>query len=132
MGRSALNEPHILVALANPHLRRKLVSVLQAHGLGIHIPHDLDDLKRLLVGEGGCVSPKGSVLVLDEAFIFPHVYEECERFKAAAQKPLTIVLLVERRTRTRSDWNGADRILRLPVTGEEVGSHVLAALAKHQ
>ena len=132
MGRYAPNGLGLLVALANPHLRGKLVAALQSRGLDVHVPHDVDDLTRLLVREDGSVSPKGSVLVLDEAFIFPHVYEECERLRAAAQMPLTIVLLVERRTRTRSDWIGVDRILRLPVTVEEVSSQVLAALAKHQ
>jgi hypothetical protein len=88
----------------------------------------LDDLIKYLKTESGTDGRCESVLVLDEAFIFPHVYEECVSIKAAAGMPLRILLLVERRTRTRWDWNGADRILRMPATVEAVADLALREL----
>lgn len=95
----------------------------------MHVPRDLEDLTRLLL-EGEQLSTKHrAVLALDEAFIYPHVYEECERIKLASPAPLTILLLVEPRTRTRADWMGADRILRLPMSADRIAASVVAALA---
>ena len=65
---------------------------------------------------------------MEEAFIYPHVYEECAHIKAASRQPLTILLLVEPRTRTRSDWKGADHILRLPMPAHEIATRTLEFL----
>ena len=95
----------------------------------MHVPRDLEDLTRFLaVGEKNSTEEK-IVLAMDEAFIYPHVYEECKHIKLASPRPLTILLLVEPRTRTRSDWMGADRILRLPMSASRIAARVVAALA---
>jgi len=83
-------------------------------------PQGLEELTRLLSERPENEPQHETVLVLDEAFIYPHVYEECAHIKAVSRQPLTIVLLVEPRTRTRSDWNGADYILRLPIHVDEI------------
>ncbi len=122
----------IIVALANPQLRKGLVDVLQACDRLAQTPHDLQDLSRLLVDREVDEPQTRLVLVLDEAFIYPHVYEECARIKACTGLLLTIVLLVEPRTRTRSDWRGVDRILRLPMGVEEIAGSATGVLeARH-
>ena len=122
----------IIVALANPQLRKGLVDVLQACDRLAQTPHDLQDLSRLLVDREVDEPQTRLVLVLDEAFIYPHVYEESARIKACTGLLLTIVLLVEPRTRTRSDWRGVDRILRLPMGVEEIAGSAIGVLeARH-
>ena len=121
---------HIIVALANPSLRERLVGTLQAQGFTPETPRDLEDLRRDLEEAGADDDPEPSrVLLLDEAFIYPHVYEECSGIKAAAQVPLTIILLVEPRTRTRWDWNGVDHVLRLPMNVEEIAGRAVGSRA---
>ena len=92
------------------------------------VVRDLADLQGLLAKRTGGEDSPHSVLVMEEAFIYPHVYEECAQIKATHRQPLTIVLLVEPRTRTRSDWRGVDHILRLPLTAHEIATHTLAVL----
>lgn len=118
-----------VIALANPDLRERLQAVLCAEGVVARIPGNLDDLTRFL---GNCAAGAGHhrcVLVIDEAFIFPHVYEECARIQAVSQLPLTVLLLVEPRTRTRWDWHGVDQILRLPMGAKEIACRVVGSLA---
>ena len=123
----------IIVALANPQLRIGLVAAIQAQDRTACIPRDLPDLLRLLVNWEVAEPQMPTVLVLDEAFIFPHVYEECARIKAMSRVLLTVVLLVEPRTRTRWDWMGVDRILRLPVSVEEIAGNAVRVLeAQHR
>ena len=121
-------QPAIVVAVANPRLRTSLTAELRARGAAVHTTRDLEDLTRLLAAELEESPGTGRVLVLDEAFIYPDVYEECARLKAAARMRLAIVLLVEPRTRTRSDWHGVNHVLRLPVTVNELADCVLGAL----
>ena len=93
-----------------------------------HVPRDLQDLLGLLEKRSRGETCMHSVLVLEEAFIYPHVYEECVHIKAASRQPLTILLLVEPRTRTRSDWNGADYTLRLPKPAHEIADRAVGLL----
>ena len=93
-----------------------------------HVPRDLQDLLGFLEERSRGETCMHSVLVLEEAFIYPHVYEECVHIKAASRQPLIILLLVEPRTRTRSDWNGADHILRLPVHVDEIAERAVGLL----
>ncbi|MCY4436489.1 MAG: hypothetical protein OXE05_04055 [Chloroflexi bacterium] len=118
----------IIVALANPQLRTRLVDALQTQDKTAHTPRDLPDLLKLLVNWEEDEPQLPRVLVLDEAFIYPHVYEECVRIKALSRLSLTVVLLVEPRTRTRSDWMGVDRILRLPMRVEEIVENAVRVL----
>ena len=122
----------IIVALANPQLRTRLVDALQAQDKTARTPRDLPDLLKLLVNWEEDEPQLPRVLVLDEAFIYPHVYEECARIKSMSRVLLTVVLLVEPRTRTRSDWMGVDRILRLPMRVEEIAENAVRVLeAQH-
>ena len=120
--------PALVVAIANPRLRTRLIAELRARGALVHTTRDLEDLTRLLAAEPAEAPGKARALVLDEAFIYPDVYEECARLKAASRLPLAIVLLVEPRTRTRSDWHGVNHVLRLPVTVNELADCALGAL----
>ena len=118
-------QPDIVVAVANPRLRARLTAELRARGAAVRTTRDLEDLTRLLAVPPPESPGSARVLVLDEAFIYPDVYEECARLKAASRLPLAIVLLVEPRTRTRSDWHGVDEIIRLPATAAHVAAHAL-------
>ncbi len=120
--------PALVVAIANPRLRTRLTAELRARGAAVRTTRDLEDLTRLLAAETADAPGSARVLVLDEAFIYPDVYEECARLKAASRLPLAIVLLVEPRTRTRSDWHGVNHVLRLPVTVYELADCALGAL----
>lgn len=115
----------IIVAIANPQLRTRLVAELHARGAAVHAVRDLEDLTRFLSAEAEDAPGSGYALALDEAFIYPHVYEECARIKVAARVSLTIVLLVEPRTRTRWDWNGVDEVLKLPATADDIAVRAL-------
>ncbi len=115
----------IIVAIANPQLRMRLAVELQTRGAVVHTVRGLEDLTRFLSAEAEGAPGSGYVLALDEAFIYPHVYEECARIKAMARVSLTIVLLVEPRTRTRWDWNGVDEILRLPAAVADIADRAL-------
>ena len=122
----------IIVALANPQLRTRLIEALQTQDKTARTPRDLPDLLSLLVNWEVDEPQLPRVLVLDEAFIYPHVYEECARIKSMSRVLLTVVLLVEPRTRTRSDWMGVDRILRLPMRVEEIAENAVRVLeAQH-
>ena len=123
-----MGRPDIIIAIANPQLRTRLLGLLEAQTVATQAPRDLADLLRLLKKPSRDERHAPSVLVLDEAFIYPHVYEECTHIKAVSRQPLTIVLLVEPRTRTRSDWNGADHILRLPVHVDEIAERAVGLL----
>ena len=119
----------IIVALANPLIRTRVVAVLRTLGVAVHTSHNLEELTSYLVSEVNDEPEPRRVLLLDEAFIYPHVYEECSGIKAAAQVPLTIILLVEPRTRTRWDWSGVDQILSLPMNVEEIVGRAVGSLA---
>ena len=119
----------IVIALANPHIRTRVVAVLRTLGVAMHTPHNLEELTSYLVSEAEGEPWRRRVLLLDEAFIYPHVYEECSGIKAAAQVPLTVILLVEPRTRTRWDWSGVDQVLRLPMNVEEIADRAVGSLA---
>ena len=116
---------NLVIALANPQLRRRLVALLQGQGRAVGTPQDLEELARLLAERPENEPQHETVLVLDEAFIYPHVYEECARIKAHSRQPILVVLLVEPRTRTRSDWAGADHILRLPMQADEIADRTV-------
>lgn len=118
----------IIVALANPQLRSRLVEALQTQDKTARTLHDLQDLLSLLINWEVDEPQMPKVLVLDEAFIYPHVYEECARIKSMSRVLLTVVLLVEPRTRTRSDWMGVDRILRLPMSVSEIAGNAIRVL----
>ena len=118
----------MIIAIANPQLRRKLIETFDAQGGATTTAVDLADLLGLLAKRSNEGDRTGGVLIMDEAFIYPHVYEDCAHIKAASRQPLTIVLLVEPRTRTRSDWMGADHILRLPMQAREIATRTLAVL----
>lgn len=102
--------------------------MLEAQAVATQAPRNLEDLYGLLAQRSRDEMHPRSVLVLEEAFIYPHVYEECAHIKAVSCQPLTIVLLVEPRTRTRSDWNGADHILRLPMHVDEIVDRIVGFL----
>lgn len=119
---------HTIIALANRNLRIKLERTLHSLGFTAELPRDLHEVVTSLAARDRILCQEAILLVLDEAFIFPDVYEECAHIKAASQQTLTIVLLVEPRTRTRSDWMGADHILRLPMQASEIANHALAVL----
>lgn len=121
-----------VIAMANPQLRERLKAELVEHGIMAQTPADIHDLTRVLdTCELGTV-PRRCVLVLDEAFIFPHVYEECARIQAASRLPLTVLLLVEPRTRTRWDWTGVDHILKLPMNASAIACRVVDSLAAQE
>lgn len=102
--------------------------MLAAQAVAAHAARDFADLLDFIAKPSREEAQRPRVLVLEEAFIYPHVYEECAHIKAASRQPLTIVLLVEPRTRTRSDWMGADHILRLPMPAGEIAARALEAL----
>ncbi len=118
-----------IVAQTDPALRRRVVCALRAIGMAIYVSGDLAELAGYLAALGGGEPAPKRVLVLDEAFIYPDNYEGCARLKAAAQAPLTVVLLVEPRTRTRWDWNGVDMVLRLPLDAASIAERAESALA---
>ena len=123
-----MNGIDIIIAIVNPRLRPKLVEMLEAQELATTAAVDLVDLQGRLAERSSKEGPTRSVLVMEEAFIYPHVYDECVHIKAASRLPLTIVLLVEPRTRTRADWNGADHIFRLPMQAREIVTRTLDVL----
>lgn len=118
----------IIVAIANPQLRTRLVGLLEAQAVATQTPRDFEDLLGCLVERSRDERHSCNALVLEEAFIYPHVYEECANIKAVARQQLTILLLVEPRTRTRSDWRGVDHVLRLPMRAEEIAARILEVL----
>ena len=120
-----------IIAMTNPQLRAGLIEKLAARKVATHVPRDLQDLLGLLEERSRGEADMHSVLILEEAFIYPHVYEECVHIKAASRQPLTILLLVEPRTRTRSDWNGADHVLRLPMPAHEIADRAVGLLRGH-
>ena len=119
----------MVVALANPALRKQVVGDLQAQNIAVYVPGDLACLTEYLAAVEVNARP---VLVLDEAFIYPDVYDECVRLRAASRAPLTVLLLVEPRTRTRWDWKGADVVLRLPLDAAHIAEQAVAALGEGQ
>lgn len=119
----------IIIAIANPRLRLELVGTLDARKVATTVVRDLADLLGLLDERSNDEDRTHSVLIMEEAFIYPHVYEECALIKADSPQPLKIVLLVEPRTRTRSDWRGVDHILRLPMPAREIATRTLDALS---
>ena len=118
----------IIIAVANPQLRTRLVGLLDLQAVVTWEPRDIEDLFGLLAKRSRNEEQMCNALVLEEAFIYPHVYEECAHIKEVARQPLTILLLVEPRTRTRSDWRGVDYVLRLPMRADEIAARTIEVL----